>query len=101
MFSTTELLFLCVFLAVLAGLLAGYLGAVAKNLALSRDVTDHSYRLEDLEGKLIRETKIRAQQQSLKAKDLDREIMSLAGNGESKPDSLSLSDWRNKGFLRK
>lgn len=100
MFSASEVIFLCIFLAVLLGLVGGYLGSTAKYLALSRDVTDHSYRLEDLEGKIIRETKIRAQSQSVKSKDLDREIMAMANSGQKSPDAPDLQTWRNKAFLR-
>lgn len=100
MFSTSEIIFFCIFFAVIAGFAAGYLGAVAKNMALARDVTDHSYRLEDLEGKLIRETKIRAQERSMKTRDLDKEIIALAQSSDAKPASPSLDEWRKKAFLR-
>lgn len=101
MVLSNEFAFIVLILCILSGLASGWLGSMAKNASLRRDITDHDYRLSDLEGRVNREVKIRAQQASTKAKDLDREILALAGKGEQTKPELNLQDWRSKMFLRK
>jgi len=98
---TNSTVLLMLILCVFGGFAAGYFGSMAFSASLRRDVTDHDYRLADLEGRVNREVKIRAQQASTKAKDLDREIIALANSAEvSKDNGFSLQDWRKKAFLR-
>jgi len=79
---------------------AGWLGLAVKNRALTRDTTDLDYRLTDLEGRLLRETRIRAGtkgQEVLQAdKDLKAWALDAVGTSPAPttPTLKPLHEWR-------
>lgn len=103
MLSLYQTIFFAVLVGIAVGFATGYLGCYVRWLTTHRNQLDHEYRLSDLEARLNREVKVRAQAASLKSKDLDQQIIDLARNSQvaEKTPDLSLSDWRNKGYLRK
>lgn len=55
------------------------------------------YRVEDLEGRVIREVKIRASEASRKTGSIEKKL--LEEINEQKPvEQLTLESWRKKGF---
>ena len=73
-------LLLCVFLA-------GWVGATAKYRSLRRRQLDLEYRLTDLEGKVIREQKIRANTESLKSRTSKQDLLDFAQEHANDGDS--------------
>lgn len=58
----------------LCGFVAGYLGAMLKFWGLRRVSIDLSFRMEELEGRLLREIKARAGDAGRRAKDDQRRL---------------------------
>jgi len=64
--------------AVLCCFGAAWLGAAGKMRALTRRVLDCEYSIEDLEGRVVREVKIRAGEMGRKQKTQDQAMLNWA-----------------------
>jgi hypothetical protein len=84
------------FLLILCGLLAGTVGAALTHWNILRVLRMLEYRLEDLDGRVVREVKIRASEKSREVKGADKNLELWAA--EQKPDTSikapSFMDWR-------
>lgn len=83
---------------------AAWLGAAGKMRALTRRTLDLEYRLEDLEGRVIREVKIRAGEAGRKQKDADQALIDFATNNQPatvQPAQESFADWRRRKMIGK
>lgn len=67
------------------------------NWSVLRVYLGMEYRLSDLEGKVIRETKIRASDMSRSSKNLDRELLERISQENQKP-KMTLENWRQSKF---
>jgi len=65
-------------LLVLACFVAGWCGGALKLWALRRTTLDLDYRLSDLEGRVVREVKIRAGAKGQEAKQSDQDLKQWA-----------------------
>jgi len=92
--------FIVVPLVLLCCFVAAYLGTQAKLRGLTRRMLDLEYAVEDLEGRVVREVKIRAGQKGRQVKETDQELLDWAkvqtatppakeGGGDS-----TYKDWR-------
>lgn len=91
---------LAVILLSVLGFATGWLGSRSFLRGMASRLTDFDYRLTDAEGKLVRETKIRANMISKSAKDRDAEIIALAQSTPQGNGATNLADWRQKAFQR-
>lgn len=93
-----------ILLVLLVGGLAGWAVTRVYLTDIRRITLDLEYRLEDLEGRMTREVKKRAEMMSKSAKDVDREIIEMAKSGDSTKGNtlggVDLESWRKKAFLR-
>lgn len=84
----------------------GWLGSIAKNRTLRRKLVDLEYAIQDQESRLIRETKKRASEEGLKARQkatsFDDELISslkndeISGNGQPNIPGGWPNWWRQK-----
>jgi len=89
-------------LLVVACFVAGWLGQVAKSRALTRDTADIDYRLADLEGRVVREVKIRAGRAGQEALQSDKDLKQWAidavgtSPAPTTPALKPLHEWRRE-----
>lgn len=89
--------------SIFAGGVASWLVTRLYLTDLRRISLDLEYRLEDLEGRMTREVKKRAEMMSKSGKEVDREIIEMAKNQSPSGNSLggvNLEEWRKKAFFR-
>ncbi len=92
-------------LLVTACFVAGWLGLTAKNRALTRDSADLDYRLTDLEGRVLRETRIRAGSKGQEAKQTDQALLEWAKEQTdavvhpATPTLKPLHEWRRDKMI--
>lgn len=88
-----------VLLQIICGFAGGSIGFLLLNWGLLRVYLGLEYRLSDLEGKVIRETKIRASEMSRSGKSVDREILKeIAEQAGTQKTGLTLENWRKSKF---
>ena len=92
--------FFAVILAFFCGLAGGCSSYLIIHWGHIRFQRQLEYRVEDLEGRVIREVKIRASEASRKTGSIEKDL--LAKINEEKPEEqLTLANWKQKGYLRK
>lgn len=62
-------------LQIVCGIVGGLCSYLVLNWVYRRMTLDHEYRLSDLEGRVNREVKIRAQQASVKSRNLEQDFL--------------------------
>jgi len=87
-------------LAFFCGLAGGCSSYLIIHWAHIRFQRQLEYRVEDLEGRVIREVKIRASEASRKTGSIEKDLLEKI-NEEKKPEELTLDSWRKKGFVRR
>jgi len=91
------------FFAIVLGFFSGAAGGVCLFLIMSwtykRMVLDHEYRLSDVEGRVNREVKIRAQTMAVKSRNVESDLLSQIkmNQMEEKP---SIRNFRMRAFSR-
>jgi len=87
---------------ILCGILAGAVGAAVTNWTLLRFLRQLEYRVEDLEVRVIRETKIRAGAKGMEAKDQDKRLEQWAQEQvPAQPAVPNYVDWRKSKMVSK
>lgn len=92
-------------LLVLACFIAGYCGGAFKVWALRRTTLDIDYRLSDLEGRVVREVKIRAGSAGQKALKEDQALLDWAKENtetpahQTGPTLKPLHEWRRDKMI--
>lgn len=87
------------FLLIMGGFAAGLLGGMLFAWGLGRILMDTRYRVEDLEGRVLRETRIRAQEASKEKHRSNQALEKFAEDrlsGNDRPKNLSdtsVGDW--------
>ena len=84
-----------------AGLIGGVCGAVIKNWATVKFLTELEYRLADCESRVNRETKIRAQEKSVVSRKGDDDLVAWAKDNQSQGNvgQLNFADWRKSKMV--
>lgn len=102
MLSGFETIFFVIFLSFTVGLGAGYLGGYLRWSALRALALGLECRVEELEGRMTREVKIRATEKHRDKKEIDAEIIAMAAKAKDQGagNTLTLDDWRKKAFTR-
>lgn len=90
-----------VFFAVIVPVISGISG-VALSLLLfrwdsRRFQLDLDYRLSDLEGRVNREVKIRANEASRKDRNIEKDLLEQIENAKSQP-KMDLQSWTNERY---
>lgn len=86
---------------ILAGFVAGVCGSLMKNWAQTRFLMELEYRLADCEGRVNRETKIRAQEKSVSARKGSDDLVDWAKDNAAQPNvgNLNFADWRKSKMV--
>lgn len=84
----------------LAGGLSGFITSRIFFADIKRILIDLEYRLDDIDGRVSREVKKRAEWMSKSSKEIDREVLAAASQGNSL-GGVDLDKWRQQMFLRK
>lgn len=83
---------------------ASWLGSAAHLRSLTRRILELEYSFEDLNGRVMREVKIRAGTAGMEAKKKDQALMDWAerevGNAGTEGKEPDLQSWIKKGFTR-
>ena len=89
-----------VFVAIFCGFVGGGLFHAVFNWGLYRMALGFEYRLTDLEGRVTRETKIRASTASRTKKEAEQELLQESLNLVSgqNPATPSLAEWTKQKF---
>jgi len=92
------------FYALLLPFVSGIVGGLVSYLLIHwshiRFQRQLEYRIEDLEGRVVREVKIRAGQEHVRKKNVDADLLERI-NLEKKEPEVSMSNWIQKGYQRK
>lgn len=88
-------------LLILCGLLAGTVGAALTHWSLIRALRMLEYRLEDLDGRVVREVKIRASEKSREVVNADKKLEEWARETKVDPPVPNYADWRRSKMAGK
>lgn len=91
--------FFALILPIICGFVSGACSFLLLNWGLMRVYLGIEYRLTDLEGKVIRETKIRASEMSRSGKNADRDLIEKIAEQNQKPE-MTVEGWRQSKFLK-
>lgn len=90
-------LFFDVFLPSFCGIVAAASLYLLLNWVHARVLVSLNYRLEDLEGRVLREVKIRASEKSREGKNWDKDLLDKLQTEKPEPP-LTMESWRNKKY---
>lgn len=88
--------FFAVILPFACGMIGGVCAALLKSWVMIKFLKELEYRLADCEGRVNRETKIRAQEKSVSSRKGTDELVDWAKDNAAQPkvEQLNLTDWR-------
>ena len=90
-----------ILLQIVCGIVGGFFSFLLLNWGLARVCLDLRYRLTDLEGKVLREVKIRASEMSRSGKNVERELLKeIAEQNQNQKPALTLESWRASKFQK-
>lgn len=99
--TPTDSMFFAIGLPIILGAIAGGCTALLTNWVQVKFLRELEYRLADCEGRVNRETKIRAQEKSVSARKGSDDLVEWAKENAAQPNvaQMNLADWRKSKML--